>query len=455
MPRSHTPSQTITKHHWRTVLYGLVCSLVLTIGGACQPEGSCASSTDCGGNQVCTNGTCRASGCQSNTDCLFGQECRDNACVSVTCTRHSQCKEDEFCNGGLCSKRPKVGETCAQKAIPCQQGLTCITLENRGKNVCFQDCSNDSTVCQKNTDKRTECLAFAIKNDGSTIRVCVGLADENQSCTYEGPSQTICKGGGYPPLYCDKQRGGRCLRATLRSGIRELCSGPSDNSEPYILCDETQGLYCDLESAECLETTKKVKESEACSLYGSSLFPPALCENPARCMTFNYNSTISRCAVECRLNEPADCAYDPKKVCTPFFQNGASLCLTKCNSDTDCQHKGYRCRTTPNQTKVCVPGFETGDIAFGALCSPLVSLQNCKPDLFCLKEADASSGTCSKTCTKDADCPTISVNGQSLPTTCTDINQSGDKACILHCEKGTCQEGHQCKQFGAPLCLAP
>ena len=88
-------------------------------GSTCStsPGGPCSSNTDCSGNQVCQNGSCRSPGgpCSSNTDCSGNQVCQNGSCRSPggPCSSNTDCSGNQVCQNGSC-RSPNGNVSCEE-----------------------------------------------------------------------------------------------------------------------------------------------------------------------------------------------------------------------------------------------------------------------------------------------------------------------------------------------------
>lgn len=130
--------------------------------------------------------------------------------------------------------------------------------------------------------------------------------------------------------------------------------------------------------------------------------------------------------------------HGPEATCVGFL-DGTSLCLDRCESQTDCR-VGYRCRPIDaTGTRVCYRNDEDGPPAghIGADCD---SAADCAEDLSC--EPDLPGGYCTKT-----DCG-------SCPDGAACVEQDGASRCMDRCEQTRdCRIGYVCDAVaGSSVC---
>lgn len=417
-------------------------------------ENTCQKTADCRTGNVCLRSQCSPAGtCFEDSDCAFRQTCESGTCRSSGCTQDSDCEAGATCNVGFCVPPKKIGETCDPakdaKTNLCAPDLICIALGASG--ICFQDCTSDATVCK---GERPLCLPFALSDRGYTLSVCLDLGNKGDTCGYGQSRQITCRQGSYPPLYCSS-KSARCEEATIRTEL-EFCSQAGDPTDPWRICDAKQGLYCNESEGKCRRAAKLVGLGEPCN---TNVGEKILCQDGAICVSFSKDTKIQRCALPCEPTTPNSCGNNQSLICAPVYSTGAGLCLTSCQQDSDCPHKGDRCRTIPDSPKVCVPDFEVGPKTFGELCTPDDPTTNCTADFFCLLQPDSATGYCNKTCTSDTNCPALKdENGKDLPGKCMSTREGGEKTCLYPCPEKSCPNGFTCLDYGKdtlPLCLVP
>ena len=78
--------------------------------------GDCVVREDCGVDEVCVDGTCRAAQCQLDDDCAGPQVCVDSVCVNDSCIDDADCDAADECADDFCqaTAAPDACETVIQ-----------------------------------------------------------------------------------------------------------------------------------------------------------------------------------------------------------------------------------------------------------------------------------------------------------------------------------------------------
>ena len=167
---------------------------------------SCTSTTDCGDDQVCQDGTCvpddgGEQSCTSTADCGDGKICQNGTCVpdggGESCTTNNDCGPDKICQSGRCfcdcqgspiSCSEQCGGVCLEESVscPCQGSGECTPPQKcvpgaDGQKICSNDdgigvCPDGSrVVCDRNCFDGTRPANCRICNSDANC-------EENQIC---------------------------------------------------------------------------------------------------------------------------------------------------------------------------------------------------------------------------------------------------------------------------------
>ncbi len=162
---------------------GLVCD---EAANACV---DCLDDDDCGDGEVCTDGSC-IGGCADNSECAGGELCQDGVCVAL-CFSADDCGEGEVCDGGACVPEDDGGDDCTNSS-DCRGGFACV--------------------------------------GGECIPIGGGGCDGDESECLSDDAGRACVDGAWEPFVCDDDE-------TCEGGA---CAGTSDGT-----CDRPGEVYCD------------------------------------------------------------------------------------------------------------------------------------------------------------------------------------------------------------------
>lgn len=436
---------------------------------------TCSTDTDCSScaddKTSCVQGVCGQQTAQCPSSCTDNSDCAscpgaDNVCDTATstckqgntnvcpptCSGDSECAPcgtGFTCEQGACAKtssNPNVGAPCSA-AEPCAQGFVCQPVPEGG-SVCFQDCSQDSSICAGNTDGRTSCVELGSGQGG--ISVCLAVAKKGEKCGYQGALQAVCETGQDPPLYCSTS--GLCTEVVVQKNAGDPCNPEGDTTEPIKLCDSASGLVCDATTGKCVTATV-AQEGEPCDPTGANLGKTILCDPSKKdlaCIKFDQWGRVT-CQTLCDPQGTSQCGHNTALSCAAVLSNGGGACMdTQCTTDADCVWPGYTCEAQQGSGNICWPNPPPGPKAFGEICGTPVSTEGCASGLDCLGVPPATQGFCSMECTSGTTCPSI---GNKV-SECTPITAVYE-ACMFTCgAPADCPAGLVC-DTNINYCLAP
>ncbi len=255
--------------------------------------------------------------------------------------------KDNNCNGQTDEGCRKTLHTSCKTNKDCSQGEICISVQ-KGTAYCFQDCTNNPTVCSSNTDGRTSCANFAFDLQGHIIKICAKVVSQGQACDY------------------------------------------------------TRSLHCNSSSRCSQGHCIPVQEVGVGATCDSKSNPPKVCTIGHNCIQFGAGRNMV-CLKICMTNNP-QCPAGFE--CKPLSNGGGQgVCIqTKCLNDSSCRYPNHQCAKLQSGEQWCVPG---GNVTFGGVCSQQAF---CQAQLTCATLTNAQSGICLKNCTNSPTCPPSRYN---------------------------------------------
>ena len=165
-------------------------------GKQCIPQGNCCLDADCGNQDACVNGACKAGkkdalGCQSNADCRFEESCQNGTCMSdpePICQGNGDCDSGKACFAGACvliqGTCAAADDHCAVVEAPCNPAANneCFCLQRFGGGAACTQEFVPGAVCG-GCQNDTQCDAV---DPGS---VCVSPVENGCPCD---PGEGIC-----------------------------------------------------------------------------------------------------------------------------------------------------------------------------------------------------------------------------------------------------------------------
>ncbi|MEW5847590.1 MAG: LamG-like jellyroll fold domain-containing protein [Myxococcota bacterium] len=368
------------------------------------PNGACAVTTDCGGEQVCQGGLCitlQRCGGDAGT-CPAGLRC--NLVTGVCQQPRSPCAPD----GSGCAE----GELCLPPLYRCEPTPSCSAQEPTcpGGTVC----STQRSLCQPTGQA---C---------STTGEC-GLGEE---CNANVCTMPVCPPGCPAGLVCNAQLG-RCQPRRAACGRHADCGAGE-------FCDVTSGtcvaLVCSAQAPECPAGMECRVAEGLCQPFMAACTTSADCVTGEQCLAGGI----------CRRSCGGDAGYCPiGQVCNPTYdlcQVVRSTCedAADCGVGETCHDDTGTCEQSCVTDDDCLPGYVCNDTS---RCQP--SGGPCAGASDCGRSEYCESNRCSRpSCTDgllngtevDLDCGGL-CPGCAVGKAC---NSPLDCAPLLQCQNNVC-----------------
>ncbi|MCB9642702.1 MAG: hypothetical protein H6728_06460 [Myxococcales bacterium] len=292
-------------------------------GEACTPS---ASGVGCLAGLFCVGGRC-VENCQTTPSlCAKGERCEADAkglwgCRSAlageacdpqktTCVGAFACDaQSQTCALPPAPTGAVLGGACASSPTKHVQGLVCLDVYDSFRGTAggerwLQDCSQDRTICSKNTDGRTTCYPLARYATGfiEPRWACLRIdAKEGEACG--SAAQARCEDTSSSRLAALRCVQGLCQRLSIQTKEGDPCDGPSLDNSAQRLCDRDAmvPLVCDNITKSCVKADV-VQKGDAC-LGGSK----AVCAVGLICLPTIYAWSYDEagtCQVACDLKSP-------------------------------------------------------------------------------------------------------------------------------------------------------
>ena len=275
----------------------------------------------------------------------------------------------------------------------CQPGLLCLRV-NSTKAFCFQDCSQNESVCAANTDGRDTCHQVGWSKQNQAISICAKLSKKDELC--DAQQSSYCTRNKNAHLVCKK---GRCVSGTLCDYTGCACD---DAQDPPVECDVSKKLVCNA-SGRCVEGIRAY-EGDECT---TTLSPRPYCPAEHLCVGFGQSVKVSVCMKRCQINNPlTSCSHRSNFICRELA-NGIGGCYQRnCKTQDDCQHQdpAHICAGASESELFCLPVSPTGTREFGELCNNADPNKRCKAPLFCITGPGKTNGFCTLQCESDTRC---------------------------------------------------
>ena len=217
------------------------CVTIEPLGAPCNGlQQGCSISAEC------VNGHCRSTRKAEGEWCALGAKGYDIG----ECDIDLACVSDDSLDFGICVRRARVGESCADAPAGCVRDAYCDQ-----NNVCtVRDCLH-GRVCHRGTvcDSAGSCQP--------------GTVSEGEPCSIDGSDACL------PGLVC--------LRFELADGVAHTCSQPLGDGEPCSHEDCAEGLFCwrpEIGGPAWCDTPRD--EGEACD---NSFYQRTACAVPLEC----------------------------------------------------------------------------------------------------------------------------------------------------------------------------
>ncbi|HAA58580.1 MAG TPA: hypothetical protein DCE42_27710 [Myxococcales bacterium] len=392
----------------------LITSLCFLVACPAPPNGVCKTDADCTeeGKGTCCIADGKEEGeCKAKSECTTTKECDAGV---TSCLVKSDCKNNQVCTDGCCQEEAQ-GKVC-EKDADCDSGKECGL--SGGEKRC--------RTCAKSCSSTTDC-----SGDDTCDNGCCRLppCSTDDDCKDRGDTK-----------YCDTTTQ-KCVVCTKS----EQCQADSPKSVCQDnICEDVECVddsHCQDPRPECNTTTYKCEE-------------PVICRKDEDCV--DAAGQLIRCDPsanngkgQCKKGLCVKCSGDDEcggsgDFCIGTSQNlkDGNKCLTKCETNSDCQ-AGLACTDTiVSGFKICFP--VTGyceDPCKNKQCQPNercelgVCIKIPEPCDKCTKDEDCGAGNsclsyganmfCGRKCTGDSDCP-AEGNGRKfvcLSGQCTDENQ--------------------------------
>lgn len=484
---SEMPSRSILL---RRVLVTLFLGMFVAGGFvACGDGGSqytpCTSVDDCLGDEVCYNKECRPK-CTSDDNCLGFDACnvRTGLCGpggggndggnQDKTVLPPQCGNGQVEPGEQCDGTNLFGQSCQSKGFAggtlkctncnfdtsgCQQSNNCgngtidLGEECDGANLNGQTCQ--SRGFQQGTLKCSAGCRYDTSACGSAPKCGNGALDPGEDCDGANLNNQNCQSQGFNSgnLSCTNgcrfdtslcQQAPKCGNGAIDSG--EECDGTNLNNATCQSKGFSGGSLrctngCKIDTSACTQAPKcgngAIDSGEQCD--GTNL-------NNETCQTKGFSGGSLRCSRSCTL-DTSGCTQSSKcgngQIDTGEQCDGSNL------SGKTCKTEGFdsgtlKCNACKFDTSACQRS--STKVPFGGICA---SSADCASGP-CLVRQGESKGYCSKSCTKDADCPS-SPGGAKC-----NLQISSGNVCGWSCTPGgsTCPTGLSCAALGnGYICL--
>ncbi|HET6149456.1 MAG TPA: cellulose binding domain-containing protein [Polyangia bacterium] len=331
-----------------------VCDMLA--GNSCLNR--CTANKDCGGGNVCTNGSCGRM--PLGTPCTTGDDCNSSLCQQGVCCR-------ELC-GGNCMSCAVPGSEGACTAVPAGSDPLGQCADS-GRQTCGTDglCDGNgncelysrATVCDDPTCPAGGSTGMAASHcDGAGMCLSGGAVSCNAytcgpagscliSCrtTADCSGGNVCNGGvcGRKVQGASCMLGNECASGTCQQGVccDMVCSSPCK------ACNQASSL------GRCTNLPQGSAPSGECKLSD-----PSTCGNDGTCDGVG-NCRLHRMGTQCK---PATCSGVTKTVAARC--DGAGVCVD--GTTQPCEP--YQCGTNGNCLSVCNSANGNADCAMGNTC---------------------------------------------------------------------------------------
>lgn len=313
-------------------------------------------------------------------------------------------------------------------AEKCARGFVCHPLNSQDA-FCLQDCGQDSSICSRTPDGRTECrqVGWAQGSEPKAIKACIKPVDEGGICDLSRSKACIQNGEKYLVCVVDK-----CVKGKIVTGVGLGCG---KDRNPPSECALSLQLTCTSDNS-----CKKGFTAFEGSLCNKST---QLCEEGTVCSGFpgEQQACYRKCAPGLK------CPGQPQHQCLSF-DGVADICVqANCVTYKDCEfgRPAYDClRALDDGTRLCLPALN-GTQTLGQYCDP-TERKDCKHGLDCnLYSSNPKLSACTPRCRFLEDCTTIDPKLGC---------DKGNGLCVYPCKStADCPKGLQCSGIGA--CAAP
>ena len=175
-----------------------------TCAGDCGGAKTCQYNKHCGSGRVCLDGQC-TNACASSSDCGSNQLCQGKVCVPgpASCTKSSQCSgAGQTCVNGQClvtctGKCPNKNDICSPLISSTADGVRACHWDHLARLECktTKDCSGSETcvngVCRTSCATNTDCAACEDGPVCGTGGYCMTSQEAAPKCS----TNSQCTGG--------------------------------------------------------------------------------------------------------------------------------------------------------------------------------------------------------------------------------------------------------------------
>jgi hypothetical protein len=462
--------------------------------GADDPKDGCVDTTTCGNNGKCDGAggcqkypdatQCSTAVCQASSSVLnLAGACSGNSCVvtthdcapygcsgtacRTTCTGDAQCASNAYCDAmplGHCVTKGNLGDGCGGDyecgSGHCVDGACCGTAScgpcyacNLGGGTCKPQtagtpapstfCSDQgNTTCgtNGNCDGNGGCQKYVantscssdVCTSGDTALTTAGKCNGTGTCVkgLQDCNGFKCTGGTSCPTSCTLD--GDCADTHYCSG--GVCTRKGDQGDSC-----TADRQCG--TGHCVDTTccgsASCPSCYACDLGGGT----CKANNGANCATQQCPLTGDGAT----LYHAASCSAGSCDVttsgCNGFKCDGATACLTTCNSNADCDDDHY-CTGLGGS---CAAKGDLGDPCSGPDANDQCKNGQCADGVCCGRAACDPCWTCNYDAGSKGTCHKMDAgpsNGEcvpGLPETCGQTGEcDGNGACAKYDTNTVC-----------------
>jgi hypothetical protein len=384
----------------------------MPIGGTCALDedclsGHCAEGVCC--NSACADAcyTCAASG--SVGTCVAAEvgsnprgACKDDGAAS--CGYTGQCD-----GAGACQKY-SLGTICQQPGCTSAMLMTAGRCDGTGTCTGAASTTCAPFQCDTNGQCRTTCASDedciapnTCNSQGSCGKKPVGATCGNDvECNSGSCAQGVC---------CSTACAGTCKSCALPSSAG-TCTNVPANQDPLMQCTDEGAMTCGGDGT--------CDGMGACHKYNSGTV----------CGTDSCTAGVGTLAGRCGTN--ATCLAGTQVSCSPYVC-GATACLTKCATNTDCA-TGYVCTNT-----ICTKKPNGATCAAGSECTSGQCYQGVCCNVAC-------GGTC-QACNLTATMGTCTSIAAGMPPTPASQCVASDKSTCGN--DGFCDGRGACRQWSA------
>ena len=485
---------------------GQKCVSGKCVNTGCTRNSDCPSGQICSSGKCIPGGTGSGNAgdkCDANKPCKTGNTCirvnQTDAYCFQNCTSNSTCASNpvrKSCekitsSASFCVKLAKENESCGfvgKNQAVCDTGLNCDTATSKCKkptpvglySKCGtgSNCQNSNHICLtlETGSQHGYCLSKCDpkKPNCAGGARCAELTGGGGACLYAGTAglNAVCKDIDLKASKLNVHEqcksefdcvSGKCIKPTIVATGTKCEDGKRCNEKTDLCLRFTSGAAhgycvkkCDPKSPSCLpgQTCEALTSGGYCQSpgtgdnddecgkhTGAKLDPKQICKKGLDCVNFGRSICTQLWTGNCKT--PGKKCLN-NRTCLDLTAGSTSYggCFSACVSGK-CAKTHLECRTTSSNT--CWPKPPTGTVKLGGVCRSSGSAnQLCTSGLRCLMvQQGATTGFCSKSCTSNSDCPSVTTSGgKTVKGTC--HTQSSN--CIFTCTSSSspCPDGLKC-----------